>query len=211
MRNLWSIPAVCLLAAMPVVPAFAGNDTNVETQIVSCGNGVPGGVNCVPSKTDLKEARNAYARGLKLESRKSIEQAFAQFDEASRLVPQNTQFFSAREVAKSQLVFQHAEHGDALLATARLWQAAAEYRAALKLDPDNQYMQQRLEEALHNAAPPGPARVPVMPVSYTHLDVYKRQVCRCRAGHRAAVSCESCSSRLPRANALSSRLSLIHI
>jgi Flp pilus assembly secretin CpaC len=162
MRNLWSIPAVCLLAAMPVVPAFAGNDTNVETQIVSCGNGVPGGVNCVPSKTDLKEARNAYARGLKLESRKSIEQAFAQFDEASRLVPQNTQFFSAREVAKSQLVFQHAEHGDALLATARLWQAAAEYRAALKLDPDNQYMQQRLEEALHNAAPPGPARVPVM-------------------------------------------------
>ena len=147
---------------MPVVPAFAGDDANIETQIVSCGNGVPGGINCVPSKSDLKEARNAYSRGLKLEGHKRFEEAFSQFDEASRLVPRNTQFFSAREVAKSQLVFQHTERGDALLATALRWQAAAEYRAALKLDPDNEYMQQRLEEALRTSAPPGPAAVPAL-------------------------------------------------
>ena len=129
-----------------------GDATTVDTQTISCGNGIPGGVNCVPSKKDLKEAHNAYARGLKLENHQRLAEAFAQFDEASRLVPQNPQFFSAREVAKSQLVFQHTERGEALLANAQQWQAAAEFRAALKLDPDNDYMQQRLDDALRSPA-----------------------------------------------------------
>lgn len=147
---------------MPVVPAFAGTDATVETPVISCGNGVPGGINCIPTKGDLKEAHKAYARGLKLESHKDIAEAFAQFDDASRLVPQNTQFFSAREVAKSQLVFRHTERGDALLANNLRWQAAAEYRAALKIDPDNEYMQQRLVEALRDSAPSSPAKAPAL-------------------------------------------------
>ncbi len=162
MRNARTILAVCILAALPVVPAFAGSDATVETQVVSCGNGIPGGINCVPTKDDLKEARKAYSRGLKLENQKDIAEAFAQFDDASRLVPQNTQFFSAREVAKSQLVFRHTEYGDALLANNLRWQAAAEYRAALKIDPDNEYMQQRLAEALRDSAPASPAKVPAL-------------------------------------------------
>ncbi|MFZ0815646.1 MAG: type II and III secretion system protein [Candidatus Sulfotelmatobacter sp.] len=160
MRNARPILAVCLLAAIPVGPAFAGSDATVETQVVSCGNGVPGGINCIPSKDDLKEAHKAYARGLKLENHKDIAEAFDQFDDASRLVPENPLFFSAREVAKSQLVFQHTKCGDALLANDLRWQAAAEYRAALKLDPDNDYMQQRLADALRSSAPSTPAKVP---------------------------------------------------
>jgi len=169
MRNLWSIPAVCLLAAMPLVPVFGGDATTVDTQTISCGNGIPGGVNCVPSKNDLKEAHNAYARGLKLENHQRLAEAFAQFDEASRLVPQNPQFFSAREVAKSQLVFQHTERGEALLANAQQWQAAVEFRAALKLDPDNDYMQQRLEDALRSPALSALGEVPAMPVDYGEI------------------------------------------
>jgi general secretion pathway protein D len=163
MRYARPILAVCLfaaIAAIPAVRAFAGNDAAVETQVVSCGNGVPGGINCVPSKDDLKEARKAYTRGLKLENQKDIPGAFNQFDDASRLVPQNTQFFSAREVAKSQLVFRHTERGDALLANNLRWQAAAEYRAALKIDPDNEYMQQRLAESLRDSVPSSPAKLP---------------------------------------------------
>lgn len=144
------IVGICLLASWAVLPCPAADDAPVSAPIISCGNGVPGGTNCVPSKKDLKEARRAYERGLKLEEGKSFQEAFAAFDEASRLVPDNMQFFGAREVAKSQLVFQHTERGDAMLSNAQREVAAAEYRMALKLDPDNDYVQGRLTEALRD-------------------------------------------------------------
>jgi hypothetical protein len=152
MRFARPILALCLLAAIAAIPSFASNDEPMDAPIISCGNGVPGGINCVPSKEDLKEARNAYSRGLKSEDRRHFDQAFLEFDEASRLLPRDTQFFSAREVAKSQLVFQHTERGDAFLADGQRAPAAAEFRAALKLDPDNGYIQTRLAEALRSEA-----------------------------------------------------------
>ncbi|MGC2793368.1 MAG: hypothetical protein WA899_15180, partial [Candidatus Sulfotelmatobacter sp.] len=139
MQRVWIMAAVGLLAAMPAVPAFAADDATIDAPIISCGNGIPGGVYCVPTKKDLKEARNAYARGLKLQGQDRLQDAFTQFDEASRLEPQDLAFLSAEELTKSQLVFQHTERGDSLLALAQPQQAAAEFRAALKLDPDDAY------------------------------------------------------------------------
>jgi general secretion pathway protein D len=153
MHRVWFIPAVCLLASMLGAPAFAGSDAT-PAPAVSCVSGIPGSVNCAPSKKDLKEARTAYAHGLKLEDHQRLEEAYARFDEASRLVPQDTMFLSARELTKAQLVFQHTERGDALMADARQEQAAVEFRAALELDPDNTYTQERLKEALRNPAAP---------------------------------------------------------
>ena len=156
MRHLWSILAVCLLAAMLAAPAFAGNDSPVDTPKISCSDGVPGGVNCVPTKDDLKQARSAYHDGLKLQEHKHVEESFAQFDRASRLVPHDTKFLTAREITKAQLVFRHTERGDALLADGQREQATAEFRAALDLDPDNAYTQQRLAESLRDPAAPVP-------------------------------------------------------
>jgi general secretion pathway protein D len=152
MQRLCSILAVCLVAAMPVVPAVAGNASTDDTSIISCGNGVPGGVSCIPSKKNLKEARNAYVHGLKLQNHEHLDEAFTQFDEALRLAPQDIRFLSAREMTKSQLVFQHTQRGDAFLADTEQEQAAAEFRAALDLDPDNVYDQQRLAESLRDPA-----------------------------------------------------------
>jgi general secretion pathway protein D len=171
MRSVWSILAVCLLAAMPAVPACAANDAAVDPPIISCGNGIPGGVYCAPSKKDLKQARNAYARGLKLQDHQQMEEAFAQFDQASRLAPQDTQFLSAREMTKSQLVFQHTERGDAFLASAQTERAEAEFHAALKLDPDNTYVEERLAEAL-----PDPAASKLGGVSATLSDAGEIQL-----------------------------------
>jgi general secretion pathway protein D len=150
MQHVWSILAGCLLAAMAVQPAFAGSDATAETAVISCGNGVPGGIHCAPTKKDLKDAHDAYTHGLKLQGHEHLDEAFTAFDEAARLAPQDLRFLSAREMTKSQLVFQHTERGDSLLAEARPEQAAAEFRAALQLDPDNAYTEERLAEAMHD-------------------------------------------------------------
>jgi general secretion pathway protein D len=152
MQRVWIIVAVSLLASMPALPAFAANDASIDAPIISCGNGIPGGVYCAPTKKDLKEARNAYARGLKLQGQNRLEEAFTLFDEASRLEPQDVAFLSAEEQTKSQLVFQHTERGDSLLALAQPEQAAAEFRAALKLDPDDAYVEERLAQTLRGPA-----------------------------------------------------------
>ncbi|MGC1227684.1 MAG: hypothetical protein WA859_14485, partial [Candidatus Sulfotelmatobacter sp.] len=75
------------------------------TPIISCGNGIPGGTYCIPSKHDLKQARRAYHLGVKLEKHGEEQEALAKFDEASRLVPENIKFLSAWELTKSQLAF----------------------------------------------------------------------------------------------------------
>jgi general secretion pathway protein D len=141
-----SILAICLLPSLACFPASAASASAPDAPVISCGNGVPGGINCAPTRQDLKYAHNAYARGLKLEEGKRFEEAFAKFDEASRLVPQNLQFFSAREVAKSQSVFLHTQRGEAFLANSQTELAGAEFHAALELDPDNQYLQKRLAQ-----------------------------------------------------------------
>ncbi len=127
--------------------AFAGADKESVPAIVSCGNGVPGGIDCAPTKNDLKQARLAYAHGVKLQERQQVQEAYEQFDAAVRLAPHDPMFFSAREMVKSQLVYQHTQRGDSLLADSRRELAAAEFKAALELDPDNAYDQERLADA----------------------------------------------------------------
>lgn len=148
------IPTICLLAALSAIPALAANDSTTDAPPVTCGNGVPGGINCVPSRKELKEAHNSYVRGLKLQNGKHFEQALSQFDEAARLAPQDSQFLSARELLKSQMVFAHTERGNALLADGQRGPAAAEFRTALNLDAANDFARQRLEEALRDPASP---------------------------------------------------------
>ncbi|MFZ0958617.1 MAG: hypothetical protein WAN60_19910, partial [Candidatus Sulfotelmatobacter sp.] len=108
-------------------------------------NGIPGGVNCVRSKKDEKEARNAYSRGLKLEKQQQFNEAFDQFDRAVRLDPRNPQFFETRELAKAGLVYQHVERGNQLLYGDERLRAAEEFQAALDLDPGDQFARQRLQ------------------------------------------------------------------
>src|ERR1022692_327424 len=97
MRRTGFIIAVGLLAATLVSPAFAAGDDPASSPPIFCGNGIPGGVNCIASKKELKEARYAFDRGVKLKDHRRLEEAFTQFDTATRLAPQNIQFLTARE------------------------------------------------------------------------------------------------------------------
>jgi general secretion pathway protein D len=161
MRRTAFIHAVGLLAAMLASCAFAKGDDAPSAQVVSCGNGIPGGVNCIVSKKELKEARNAFHEGVKLQDHQRLEEAFARFDTATRLAPQDMQFLTAREMVKAQLVFNHIQRGNVLLLENARAQAAAEFRAAVDLDAENQFARERLEEASREMAPALPRVLPV--------------------------------------------------
>jgi hypothetical protein len=109
MQRTAFILAVGLWATTLAASAYAKGDDPSSPPPLSCGNGIPGGVNCIASKKELKQARYAFAQGVKLEDHRRLEEAFAQFDAAARLAPRNIQFLTAREMAKAQLVFNHIQ------------------------------------------------------------------------------------------------------
>jgi general secretion pathway protein D len=166
-RAIW----ILLFCLSGTICALAGekNSPSDGPVTIPCDNGLPGAVNCVTSPKDLKEARAAYNEGRKLQDHQLLEEAFAKFDEASRLARQDTAFLSARELVKAQLVFQHTEKGDALLGDGRVIEATAEFRAALELDPDNQYVQERLTESLRHTANAANVRGLALDFSEVHL------------------------------------------
>ncbi len=160
MRHVIYIFVIGLLTATSA-PLLASSDDPSPTPPTTCRNGVPGGVNCIVSKTDKKEAHQAYSRGLKLRDQQQLEDALEQFDEAARLVPQDTQFLAAREMMKAQLVYNHMKQGNDLLAEGSPNPAAKEFRAALDLDPENQFARQQLEESMRTQAPHLPHEPPI--------------------------------------------------
>jgi len=141
------------VSANPAVSAFAAADDPSSAPPVLCANGLPGGVNCLVTKKEKKEARAAFREGVQLEQQRRLQEALDRFDNALRLVPQDAQYLQAREVVKAELVFDHVQRGNTLLLEHATPHAAAEFRAALDLDAENEFARQRLEEANREMTP----------------------------------------------------------
>ena len=122
-------------------------------QPVYCASSVRGSMPCDVSKKDLKAARSAFQKGLKLQEKKRFDDALHEFETASHLVPHDIDFATAREVTREQLVFEHMQAGDAALLGDKEIEALAEFREALKLDPENTFARQRMTDALGEAVP----------------------------------------------------------
>ena len=124
-------------------------DTPADTApVVSLCSESPGAPPCQAPAKDLKAARQAFARGLKLERSKNLDEAFGQFEEAARLVPQDVDYITARELVRQRLAAKHLERGNDDLLSGRQVEALAEFRMAQMLDPQNEFAQQRLRDAL---------------------------------------------------------------
>ncbi len=156
MRCKANILPAMLVALFAISGLALGEDASPAPPI-SCSNGLIGGINCIPTKRDLKQARAAYERGIKLDKSQHLEEAFSQFDDAARLVPQNVDFLTAREAVKAKLVFDHIERGNTLMAEDARLRAAGEFRAALDLDPENEFAHERFAEATRDPAPVVPS------------------------------------------------------
>jgi tetratricopeptide (TPR) repeat protein len=160
-----------LLVAAWATSALCADEPGDASRPTSCVEGIPGGVNCVFAPRDLKKARKAYEEGVKLREHRRLSLALARFDEASRLMPENYQYLTAREMIKSQLVFDHIERGNQLLLENERPRAAAEFRAAVELDPDNQFARDRLGDAVVASAP----ALMEAPVLFTDADELRLQ------------------------------------
>lgn len=154
------IRAVVCLAAVLAVCTFASASDEASAPPIRCDNGLVGGVNCIPSAKDLKQAHAAYKRGLKLIHDQRPEDALAQFEDAARLDPQSVEFLRARELVKARFVFGHMQSGNALMAEDARLRAANEFRAALDLDPENQFAQERFADATRQSNLPGTPAAP---------------------------------------------------
>jgi len=141
-----------LLGTVVAVAGFAADQPAISPAI-PCADGIPGAPACTISKRELKQAKSAFARGLKLQNSQHTQEALAEFEHAAQLVPNDVQYVSARELARQQLVFEHIQRGNQGLLNDQQVQALAEFRSALQLDPNNQFAQQRLNDALGPLAP----------------------------------------------------------
>ena len=132
--------------------AFA-SDPLTGSSLLPCPEGSPGAISCNPSKKEIKEAGQAFAKGLKLQREKRQDEAFGEFETAARLAPKDVEYVTARELTRQQLVFDHVQRGNAEMRESRQIEALAEFRTALHLDPQNEFAQQRLTDALGEWAP----------------------------------------------------------
>ena len=143
--SLWR--SVVIWLAMGSV-LWAENQPAVIPQTVGCASGLPGSPACLTSPTSLKQAKQAFQRGLKLEKANKLDEAFDEFKKAADLAPRDVEYVTMRELVKQQLVFDHLQRGNGALAGGQQILAMGEFRTALSLDPSNDFAKQRLSDAV---------------------------------------------------------------
>lgn len=140
-----------LLTALVVlagVCASAQAPKRVDPRLCSPARDAAG---CGAGKADLKRAADDFKRALDAEKAGKTQDAFNAAEAAARLVPNNIEYLTTREVLRQKLVMAHLQSGNELLLAHDSDRATAEFRQALALDPANTFAQQRLRDAL----PPG--------------------------------------------------------
>ena len=146
MRLLYFLLAT---AAFLISPAMA--DDHKAEPLLPCPAGMSDAA-CHPSRHDQKEAARAFARGVKFQS-KDLDAAYQEFIHAAELAPRDVNYVTAREATREQLIAKHIEQGNIELNSGKQVQALADFRSALKLDPANEFAQERVRDALGDAAP----------------------------------------------------------
>lgn len=98
------------------------------------------------SKHDRKAAEQEFKQALEYQKAGAVQDALMAASQAALLDPANTEYATTRELLKQQLANQHVERGNRLAETRNNEAAAAEFREALAIDPQNPYLQQRLRD-----------------------------------------------------------------
>ena len=149
----WLVLAALLLS----IAALAAGEPQVLLQS-PCPLTAAGPI-CQPSRQELRKAKEAFSRGLQFEKSRHIDQAYAEFDTAARLVPTSVDYVTALSVTREELISQHLKQGSTDLEKGLPVEAQAEFRSALSLDPENQFARQRLQDTAAEWTPTGTVSV----------------------------------------------------
>jgi len=139
----------CALVAFACAVAHGADAP--QTFLLPCPEGASEKA-CNPSKQELKAAREAFKKGLKLQAA-DPDAALREYSRAAELAPRSVDYLTAREMARQQAISRHIQQGGEALDSGKPVEAIADLRAALHLDPDNQFARQRLQDALGDSAP----------------------------------------------------------
>ena len=106
-----------------------------------------------PTKKERKEARKLYQAGVELAARGEEQGAYEKLQRATELDATRAEYFTAREMARQQVVAEHVERGNVLMAQKLPAAAAAAVATALRMDPGNAFAAQRLGDAAAEQKP----------------------------------------------------------
>ena len=143
---VYNLEMRCFFLAVVALAGVCAGGERKPLPLLPC----PAGMNeaaCNPSRRDLKDAKAAFAHGLKLQQA-SPEAAYQEFERAAQLVPRNVEYLTARELTKQQLVSRSLQRGNTELESGKQIEALADFRGALQLDPSNEFAEQRLRDAV---------------------------------------------------------------
>ena len=138
------------ILACTLISGFARGDSPTTTAL-PC----PQGQTCPEiSKQDRKRAQKAFDQGLKFQQHHRNQQAFEAFEEADRLVPNDINYTTAKEILRQQRITDHLRTGNQSLLENHPTEALAEFRSAIQLDPTNEFALQSLKDMAVTLAPP---------------------------------------------------------
>ena len=111
-----------------------------------------------PEDAAHRDAQKAATRGDKADAAGHTEEAWKDYQEASRLVPTDKEILERTAALRSKLVRQHVEMAERYALEIRMDEAAKELNKALLIDPGDTFVAQRLQEmkSLDDELPPQP-------------------------------------------------------
>src|SRR6266567_2294407 len=104
----------------------------------------PSPLNGATVHPDLKRAQKAAERGDKAVAAGRVDEALAAYEEAARYAPQDASIVERSAALRSKLVRAYAEAAERDALAGRLTEATEELGAALRIDPGNTIVQERL-------------------------------------------------------------------
>jgi general secretion pathway protein D len=99
---------------------------------------------------DAEQAQRSFEHAIDLQKHGRTEEALEQASQAASLSPENIEYATARELLRGQLAALYIERGNLLAEGGDTKHAVGQFQAALAVDPQNGYAQERL----HDVSPP---------------------------------------------------------
>jgi general secretion pathway protein D len=98
-------------------------------------------------RPDPHKAEEYYRRAARLLAAGRLDEAAAALDRSAALDPFQPGYLTAREFVRQQRITSFLARGEEFMSQGRTVEAAASFRAALELDPANEYALQRFQDA----------------------------------------------------------------